>query len=88
MGGKRLAPPGLPPGRTRYPSYRRLGGPQSRSGRVQETSPATAFEPRTLTLVASRYTDRAIPALHEVDVTMINKRVNSCYRKAFIVQWE
>ena len=25
----------LPPGKTRYPFYRRLGGPQGRSGRVE-----------------------------------------------------
>ena len=34
MGGQRHAPTDLPPGETRYPLYRRLGGPQSRSGRV------------------------------------------------------
>jgi len=27
-------PPALPPGKTRYPRYRRLGDPQSRSGQV------------------------------------------------------
>jgi hypothetical protein len=29
MGGKRHAPAALPPGKTRYPLYRRLGGPQN-----------------------------------------------------------
>ena len=29
----------LPPGKTRYPLYRRLGGPQGRSGQVWEMSP-------------------------------------------------
>ena len=29
----------LPPGKTRYPLYRRLGEPQGRSGRVQKISP-------------------------------------------------
>jgi hypothetical protein len=29
----------LPPGKTRYPLYRRLGGPQGRSGQLRETSP-------------------------------------------------
>jgi len=28
----------LPPGKTRYPLYRRLGGPQDRSGQVQKIS--------------------------------------------------
>jgi len=31
--------PPLPPGKTRYPLFRRLGGPQGRSGRVQKISP-------------------------------------------------
>jgi hypothetical protein len=26
----------LPPGKTRYPLYRRLGGPQGRSGRLRK----------------------------------------------------
>ena len=29
----------LPPGKTRYPLYRRLGGPQGRSGRVENLAP-------------------------------------------------
>ena len=29
----------LPPGKTPYPLYRRLGGPQSRSGQVRKISP-------------------------------------------------
>jgi hypothetical protein len=38
VGGKRHAPTALPPGNTRYPLYRRLGGPQGRSGRVRKIS--------------------------------------------------
>jgi hypothetical protein len=30
----------LPPGKTRYPFYRRLGGPQGRSGRAENLVPA------------------------------------------------
>ena len=35
------APPGrtLPPGKTRYPFYRRLGGPQGRSGPAENLVP-------------------------------------------------
>jgi len=33
--GQRNAPAALPPGETRYPLYRRLGGPQGRSGQVR-----------------------------------------------------
>jgi hypothetical protein len=29
----------LPPGKTRYPFYRRLGGPQGRSGRAEKSRP-------------------------------------------------
>jgi hypothetical protein len=36
VGGQHHAPAALPPGKTRYPSYRRLGGPQDRSGRVRK----------------------------------------------------
>ena len=47
----------LPPGKTRYPLYRRLGGPQGRSGQVRKISPPPGFDPRTVQPVASRYTD-------------------------------
>jgi hypothetical protein len=55
-------PAALPPGMTRYPLYRRLGRPQGRSGRVLKISPPPGFDPRTVQLIASRYTDCAIPA--------------------------
>ena len=47
----------LPPGKTRYPLYRRLGGPQGRFGQVRKNSPPLGFDPRTVQPVASRYTD-------------------------------
>jgi hypothetical protein len=59
VGGQRHAPATLPPGMTRY---RRLGRPQGQSGRVLKISPPPGFDPRTVQLVASRYTDCAIPA--------------------------
>ena len=46
----------LPPGKTRYPLYRRLGGPQGRCGQVRKISPPQGFDPRTVQPVASRYT--------------------------------
>ena len=55
------APAALPPGKTRYPLYRRLGRPQGRSGRMRKMSPPPGFFPRTVQPVASRYTDWAIP---------------------------
>jgi hypothetical protein len=39
VGGQHHAPAALPPGKTRYPLYRRLGGPQGRPGCVQKISP-------------------------------------------------
>ena len=64
VGGQRYAPAALAPGKeTRYLSYRRLGGPQGRSGQVRKISPPLGFDLRTAQPVASRYTDWAIPAL-------------------------
>ena len=55
-------PAALPPGKTRYPLYRRLGRPRGRSGRVRKIWPTPGFDPQTVQPVASRYTDWAIPA--------------------------
>ena len=62
MGGQHHAPAALPPGKTRYPLYKILGGPQGRSGRVRKMSTPPGFDPRAVQSVASRYTDYAIPA--------------------------
>ena len=48
----------LPPEKTRYPFYRRLGGPQSRSGRAENLVP-TGIRSRTVQPVVSPYTDWA-----------------------------
>jgi hypothetical protein len=47
---------------TRYPFYRRMGGPQDRCGRVRKMSPPSAFDPRIVQPLANRYTDCAITA--------------------------
>jgi len=48
------------PGKTWYPLYyRRLGGPQGRSGQVRKISHPPGFDHRTVQFVASRYTDYA-----------------------------
>ena len=47
----------LPPGKIRYPLYRRLGGPQGRSEQVRKISPQPGFDPRAVQPVASRHTD-------------------------------
>ena len=46
----------LPPGKTQYPFYRRLGGPQGRSGRAENLDP-TGIQSRTVQPVVSRHTD-------------------------------
>ena len=46
----------LPPGKSQYPFYRRLGGPQSRSGRAENLVP-TGIQTRIVQPVVSRYTD-------------------------------
>ena len=50
----------LPPGKTRYPLYRRLGGLKGRSGQVRKISPPPGLDPRTVQPVASRYTNHEI----------------------------
>ena len=52
-----------PWGKTRYPFYRRLGGPRGRSGplRTNPDPPLPGFDPRTVQPVASRCTDWATP---------------------------
>ena len=67
VGGQRHAPAALPPGKTRYPLYRRLGGPQGRSGQVRKISPPPGFDHRTFQPVASSNTDYAILAQREMN---------------------
>jgi len=57
VGGQRHASVALPAGKTRYPLYRRLGGPQGRSGRLRKISPPPGFDPRPVHPVESRYAE-------------------------------
>jgi hypothetical protein len=63
VGGQLHAPAALSPGMTRYPLYRRLGGPQGWSGRVLKISPPLGLNPWTIQPIVSRYAIYAIPAL-------------------------
>ena len=47
----------LPPGKTRYSLYRRLGGLQGQFGQVRKISAPSRFDPRTVQPVARPYTD-------------------------------
>jgi hypothetical protein len=51
--GQRHTPAALPPKKTRYPWYRRLGGPQGWYGRVRKISLPSGLDPRTVKPVAS-----------------------------------
>jgi len=76
-GEKSASRPGrfLPTEKTQYPLYRRLGGPQGRSGQVRNTSPPPGFDPRTVQPVASRYTDYATrPTRTRVEHNNYHKR--------------
>ena len=65
MGDQRHAQGVLPLGKSRYPLYRRMGGPQDRSGPVRKTSPPPGFDPGNVQPVASRYTDWTMTALRK-----------------------
>jgi hypothetical protein len=58
-------------GKTPYPLYRRLGGPQGWSGCVWKILSPPGFDPRTVQPVARRYTDWAILALKDLWCQMI-----------------
>ena len=55
----------LPPWKTRYPLYRRLGGSQGRSGRAENLVPAGIWS-QTVQPIVSRYTDWATRPINEV----------------------
>jgi hypothetical protein len=65
------APADLPAGRIPVPNVQDAGGKgggQDRSGRVHKISPSPAFEPRTVQLVASRYTDWVMESVKKQSV--------------------
>ena len=66
----------LPPGKSRYTFYRRLGGPQGRSGRAGNLVP-TGIRSRTVQPVVSRYTDWATrPTVNLIIGSNIRKKFN------------
>jgi len=68
----------LAPAETRYPFYRRLGGPQGRSGRA-ENLVTTGIRSRTVQPVVSRYTDWATgPTILMLLISQFPKS-NVCY---------
>ena len=89
----------LPPGKTRYPLYRRLGGHQGRSELVRKISPPPGFDPRTVQPVSSRYTDYAtrptpshILCINSSLVSLnthvnLNRQVKPCHRLPTVRNW-
>jgi len=84
VGGQCHAPAALPPGKTRYPLYRRLDGPQVLSGWVRKISPPPGLDPWTIQPIASRNTDCAIPA-HNNNNNYNNNYNNNNASKNFIL---
>ena len=74
MGGWSTLCPGqlTPEKETRYPLYKRLGGPQARSGRVRK-SRSQELDPRTVQDVASSYTDYAVPTQSFLNINIRSK---------------
>ena len=87
MGGQRHASATLPPGKTRYPFYRRLGGLHTRSGRARKISLPPGFDLRTVHPVASRYTDWAIPAHRTLLNIQIKGNFSCCLSTADIYKY-
>ena len=70
----------LPPGKTRYPLHRRLGGPQDRSGRVVNLVP-TGIRSRTVQPAVLHYVDGAnsklavIKCLYSIKIYVCSYRI-------------
>jgi len=76
--------PPLPQGKTRYPLYRKLGGPQGRSGRTENLVP-TGIRSRTVQPVVSRrYTYTAL-LLHRSEILDQEFNSRSIFRKKRVV---
>jgi len=74
----------LPPGKTRYPLCRRLGGPQGRSGQVRKISFPPGFDPRTVQPVASRYTDYATRPTYRKRTGLLTKKHDDIYYRPLL----
>jgi hypothetical protein len=74
MGCQRHAPATLTPGMTRYPLYRRLGGPQGRSEPVRKISFQPGFDP----WLSSPYQVAILTTLSRPTLSTVTKYFNAC----------
>ena len=63
MDGQHHAPAALGPEKSRYLSYKRLGGPRTQPGEARKILCPPGFDSLTVQAAASRYTAYAIPAV-------------------------
>jgi hypothetical protein len=69
VGGQRHTPGRFTPGKeTRYQFYRRLGGPQGRSGRMRKISPQPGFDPPVRTACSKSLYRLSYPDPHSLKV--------------------
>ena len=79
----------LPPGKTRYPFYRRLGGPQGRSGRAEYTSGIAAlnwelvFRNTRVYMILEKYLKREFKFLKEIHILCYGHNFYSVQRATF-----
>jgi len=67
----------LPPAKTRYPFYRRLGGSQGRSGRAEKLVP-TGIRSRSVQPVVSRYWESTGTKYRSFLVSTVSSRGHVC----------
>jgi len=88
VGGQRHAPAALPPGKTRHPLYRRLGGLQGSSERVRKISPPPTGirSPDRPALSESLYRLR-YPAPHKerIAYTCTNMKMHRPHMRMYVV---
>jgi hypothetical protein len=76
----------LTPGKTRYPLYRRLGGPQDRSGQMQKISPPTGIQSPDCPARSQSLYWLSYPA-HKVTTNRQLKSINYNFTHCFVRVW-
>ena len=76
--GQRHTPAALPPGKTRYPLYRRLGGPEGLSGRMRKKLGATGI----------RSPDRSTPSESLYWLSYRSSVTDNTYRSNWQRRWK